>query len=655
MAQKTKINIFDLNKTYLKKYGSIEMGVAALSMAAPLVTPTPSHLSVLTGLVAGRYGYKHLREWWDARDFKERLNDQNYFTVSRNEVSDIRQITAERVAVKRLIEKVKKDDKRSKFEKKLLIKRLEKRFMLGKKWEARIQKIAKAVYTNNYYLGDGFTWTAQKMSIYEQIKNDPTFESADDADNDPGGKPFIHNLGRLDNVNKVFNMQAHTLIAGETRVGKTVLLNLLTSQFIHDGEAVCIIDPKGDSDLLDSVYNECIAAGREDDFQLISLGHPGKSMGFDPLGNSMGPNDAADRVSLIMGQAGKKDNFTAFCWNTLATIGAVFFNSGIPHTLVNYLKYSSDGDALKALYDRASLIRNEIRDNKRLIALDKSLDQLLTLVNHPGEHFSKMIGTLKPVLTALATGEAEKLFSPTTDDGTVTSWEKVIKGKKVIYFNLSSMLQTTVSENVSKLVVQDLISYIGQIYAYEKKANKIKLICDEFYSIAYSGFGDALNKSGGAGLQAILGLQTDKDIAVQMDDNMVDVILGNLPNKIYLRTSRKELAERFTNTTDEVDYVQIQKQRSTNATPTQAETAFSSGVGERTETRQQTVVTPDMVMSLPKGQAFVYNQGMPLAKVCIPLVEKVSAFSYFEEILNPEFKMDADDYLAPADQFGDVA
>ena len=48
-------------------------------------------------------------------------------------------------------------------------------------------------------------------------------------------------------------------VVGTTRVGKTRLASILINQDIRNGDAVIVIDPKGDLELVRDMYAACLA------------------------------------------------------------------------------------------------------------------------------------------------------------------------------------------------------------------------------------------------------------------------------------------------------------------------------------------------------------------------------------------------------------
>jgi conjugal transfer pilus assembly protein TraD len=607
---------YDLHKKYYLKNGVYELALGGAAVASAVSLPFPSTLAIASSALPFAFGIRFILKYIDTSDQRKQLNEGNFFNVR---LADIQSFRNEALSKKKTVS----------------------------------EKVLQQKREDNYYVGSGFTFTPRHMAIYEKIKNDHRFHTKGGFENVAGGLPFIHNLGKAEETPQLLNLKEHTLVAGESGSGKTVFLKQIGAQMIMDGEAVVIIDPKGDRGLLNAVYDLCRKCGRQRDFRFFSLAHPGNSIAFDPMGNSMKSNDAANRITSIMGLEGQGKTFQDFCWNVLNSVCESLINANKKLNLKNIHKYSLV--RMKELFGENAEYLSSLTDEQQRKALNDSQMRLNIHVQHPGEHFSKMITSLEPVLTSLATGEAGQLLNP-EEKG--LSWAEIVNEKRVVYFNLSSLIDSYTPSSVSKLIVQDLISYLGQILAYDKP-KRVKLICDEFYSLVYKGFGDALNKSREAGLQAFLGLQTDADIAAQLDRDMVDVMLGNVPNKVYMRISIEELAKGFTKGLSEVDYIKVTKMRSTNSTPNEKGLFFRSGSTERLETVKQTVVTPEMIKSLPQGQAFIYNKGMQPIKVAIPMIADDLESDFFKEVLNRTFAISDDEladtpaqWLYPAQPYG---
>ena len=484
------------------------------------------------------------------------------------------------------------------------------------------------------YVGKGYVWETKHTSRYHQVRSLPETKKHIDLENQVGGLSYVHNLGMAEEDDIVFPLDElkHSVIAGTTRVGKTRMFELLSYQIINQDECLIFIDPKGDSEMLDCIYQSCVDAGKEQDFVYFSLAHPKKSASFNPVSNFMKPNDVASRVTSIMPQDGSSKPFTDFCWKVLVAVADVLMALNEPITLKKLHKYSLQD--METLYNKAIETAKEMKPGPQKDYLDSATKNLELLVNHPKEHFSKMITSLEPVMTALATGEVGELIS---SERPQIDWADIVKGKKICYFYLASMIDTFTSSAVGKLTVQDFLNYIGQVYAFETESHPVNLFVDEFYNVMFPGYVDLLNKAGGADVRVFLAMQTTADITTASQESMTKQILGNINNKFYMRVPEEELAKEFCSLFGQVKIKQVEEARNISADPKSARELFKSGWSMTNKEQEVDLITPEMLMGLPKGQAFCFTQGRNPYKIRIPLMNKdYKIKKSFSEMVNSD-------------------
>ena len=91
-----------------------------------------------------------------------------------------------------------------------------------------------------------------------------------------GGAPYVHGVGAQDEESIYLSLRSrkqHVLVIGPSGVGKTRFAQICITQDIRrKNNCVIVLDPKGDSELLLTVYQEAKAANRP--FYMFHLGFP---------------------------------------------------------------------------------------------------------------------------------------------------------------------------------------------------------------------------------------------------------------------------------------------------------------------------------------------------------------------------------------------
>ena len=298
-------------------------------------------------------------------------------------------------------------------------------------------------------LGRGFEWTPE---VAQQAL-------------ETGGEPWPSdgNIVLPDSL-----LGQHVLLLGTTGVGKTRLLELLALQAIARGDAVIILDPKGDEGLQRRVAEA--AGGR---FRLFSLPHPERSVRYNPVGRYRDPREVADRIAGLLPSAGDALPFRNFAWE-IVHVAAGELHGRKPMTL---------------------------RNLKRA-ALDRPVGPL---AQRPRDHYLKMASALLPLMSKLATEQ----LSPESGG---LSWEELDRDRQVCLFSLGSLLGFETASAVAKIAVADLQAYVGDRYAFGKGHGPVWLFVDELADVATVELVGLLNKSRGAGLRVIACAQTLADL-----------------------------------------------------------------------------------------------------------------------------------------------
>ena len=490
----------------------------------------------------------------------------------------------------------------------------------------------------NLYLGEGFVWGQEHVQAFMEVSTLPEKSRYFDQLPPEGGLPYIHGVGSYlapgSDQPIVLPLPEHTSLHGTTGIGKTRLIELIVSQLIQQKEPVVIIDPKSDSKLLDAVYQACVNIGCADKFEYFSLAHPQVSASLNPFSNYSTPGEIANRITSIMPDTGNSQPFVDFCYDVLATVAEVLILIKEPINLKTLYNY--------AVLDRPGLLTKatDYRKENRLSAehrgqLDNAIKELYLKISHDSTHFQKMTTSLLPVMRSLTSGNIGAILSPLHE---TLSWERIIREKLIVYISLASLKDSYVSMNVGKLIKQDLLSYVGNLYTRQSEFQSIHVFVDELYSVFYKGYVDILNKSRAAGLHLYVGLQTTADIEALTSEAVRKQVFGLLGNKIFMRIPDAEQGEELVKTLGKVMVPKTTMTRNVAGSMKGHDLAhgelFRSGYAERLDMVETDLLPVEVLTSLPKGQAILVTQGYPPIKLRIPLLDKESMprISFFERI-----------------------
>ena len=146
----------------------------------------------------------------------------------------------------------------------------------------------------------------------------------------------------------------------------------------------------------------------------------------------------------------------------------------------------------------------------------------------------RVTANLVPAFRGVTGGEMDALLSSSEPELT---WDGVVEDRKVVYFAMSSLMFGEVANRIGRVIVQDLIGFLGRRYAFDDpaKMTPLTILIDEFSNVAYPGFIDALNKGGGARANIMLAMQSLADPEASMGKDGTQRVLDNLNTRIWFR------------------------------------------------------------------------------------------------------------------------
>lgn len=550
------------------------------------------------------------------------------------------------------------------------------------------------------FLGRGFLWTplhTQRLHLIKQIHNQRYIQSGKIYQmarsfaacypnawmtkllNAPsllnplrpqplvGGKSYLHGLGNMDKPVRIGQdvRVGHTFVLGTTRVGKTRLASILINQDIRNGDAVIVVDPKGDLDLVRDMYSACLAANRLDDFKIVHLGYPSVSACYNPLNNFEQITEVATRVTDAIAAEGEGKQFADFAWKYVDIVVKTLVAMNQPVTYNEIGFYITRLDQLLMLYcDTVFSLENtqylgcvvhilaehESRVDKqgnpyppmeRAKAVLKYIKQYVSDLIQSGDikkiqgslivelydaasmdkqYYDKITASVGPVLAKINSSSASTIFSSVNSSCEVELMD-VIKTKKVLYIGLDSLSNATVAQDVGKAFLSDLVSTAGKIYKDPHAHYRVNIHCDELSEIIQESFVKILNKAGGAGFQVTAYAQTKQDLEVALGSRaMAEMTEGNLNTIIMLRIKNTDTAKVLTDILPKVDVVSHTQVSMVNDMPHGKDGVYFNTTNEdRIQMTSIPMLEPSDVCELPKGQAFVLVNGGELYKIRIPL------------------------------------
>lgn len=443
-----------------------------------------------------------------------------------------------------------------------------------------VSDIAAIVEDNpdSFYYGQAFQWRQQHgQHAFELQSRDMADVLGKKGLRDPNvkGSRWIHGLGMAEEemcLRPAGMRDIHTLVTGTTGAGKTRLYDLAIAQCILRGEAVIVIDPKGDKGLAETCRRTCELMNEGERFKYFHPAFPDDSIRLSLTRNYGRATELASRVAVLMASE-SGDPFQAFAMMALNNVIQAMLIIGELPSLLS-LRRTLEGDIpgltirvvtaygrkirgekifdaaieqacstakVKNPEDKAKVLRKLYYADLIHEAPNSDLEGLLTMLEHERAHFSKMIAGLLPILVMLTAGRMSDLLSPAhTVDGTdayqdFSDMNTVINGKQVLYMGLDSLSDPMVGSALGSLALADLASTAGEIYNHRLPV-PVNIFVDEAAEVINDQLIQLLNKGRGAGINLFIATQTIADFKARMgDESKAMQVLANANNIISLR------------------------------------------------------------------------------------------------------------------------
>jgi len=298
-------------------------------------------------------------------------------------------------------------------------------------------------------------------------------------------------------------------------------------------------------------------------------------------------------------------------------------------------------------------------ENNPSFEIDVAMEGLRSAMKNEMQYYNKITASLIPLLTKLTSGRIAELVSPdysdVHDERPEINWQQVIQTNSIVVVLADAMTDPMTANAVVGMMFSDLLSQAGDIYknGFNKGLHKsdmsaikpIWIHIDEFHSVLKGGadgepFQSILNRSAGAGVRIMAYTQTLDDIEDATGSaTAAAVILGNFNSTFMMRVKTEKTAEYLTQAVEKSDRYDISLTGMTGGAgkgladeddikygKTSAE-FFSSRNSSTVETEAyEPLITSQMILTLPKGQAFALINGARLLKLRFPLLEEDDGF-----------------------------
>jgi conjugative coupling factor TraD (SXT/TOL subfamily) len=506
-------------------------------------------------------------------------------------------------------------------------------------WPGRLRQwVSRKHLHRGIFLGMAFRWDASHTQRLETaLARENALPIAEDS---RGGHPALHAVGQEHEQSLIVpwsEMVGHTLVTGTTRSGKTRLLEVIASEAIRGPGSIVILDPKGDRELLARCAAEAHRRGRP--FALITPAFPAQSARMNVLDTCTTPAEVSARICALMPSGGDRGSDPFFREYPLALIERLAHVQevlGQPWTLEGLYSVSVLRNHMERLLDdylayhghsntpqqgwRGSAYQLRIQHYRASGRVDLVADALIDDLEKPRDHFTKVTSNLIPAFRGVVGEPLGPLFSTIPADVT---WTRIVDEGMVVYVALAAMLLGDIANRIGRVILQDLVGFLGRRYAYEEMATAtpITVLIDEFGDVAYPLFTNALNKGGGAHARFILAQQSLADAEAAMGPAQARRVLDNLNTKIWCRLADDRTAAEAT---EGLGLCTVRLPEHGVGLTYGGNGGLTGSSQRRVAPREVPLIRPNWLTALPRGEAFVRMKG-EVWKLKIPLLTPVPA------------------------------
>jgi hypothetical protein len=478
-------------------------------------------------------------------------------------------------------------------------------------------------------IGKGFRWTgAHTQTLETALFADKALPVAHDP---RGGFPALHAIGRQEETDVVVPWAAwdtHAMVTMTTGGGKTRLLEVLASAAIRQPRgAVFVLDPKLDRGWAMRCEAEARQAGKP--FHFLVPAFHARSARMNVLATARTPAEVRQRIEALMPPS-KEPIFREYPLAILSAVAAAQQTVGQPWTLEGLYRAATFphelGRLTFAYLTTLGLTMPPRRTHRQWQALyqatgiaDNVADVLLEALTHDRQHFIALTSNLLPTFEGVVGEPYGKLFSAIPADLT---WERIADEGMVVYVALSSLLLGETAHKIGRLLLQDLLGYIGfrQTYTNLETVPPVTVLVDEVGRVAYPGFPTALAMSRSAKVRFVCAEQSQADLEATLERQaLARQIQDNCGVQVWGRMASSVAAQEVV---DGLDTCIVQLPEPSQGVGYGGVGGLTGHATQRLASHQVPVVRLGWLTGLPTGHAYVQAQGQ-LWKIRIPLLTPI--------------------------------
>jgi conjugal transfer pilus assembly protein TraD len=362
----------------------------------------------------------------------------------------------------------------------------------------------------------------------------------------------------------------HTLVAGATGAGKTFTQVWIATLAIAYGMSAIVVDPKGEAGLRERLRRAARATGKA-----FYMWTPEGPAVYNPYARG-GETEIADKA--LAGERFTEPHYQRQAQRYLGHAVRALRAAGREVSLAGLVE-ALDPEGLELL------ARELPRESAR--AVHAYLDSLTA--RQRGE-----LSGVRDRLAIMAESDVGPWLDPATS-GTAASFELLdaVRSGAVVYFSLRADSRPLLAQMLGAAIVQDLQTVVS---ALQECPVPCVVAIDEFSAIAAEHVANLFARARSAGISLLLGTQELSDLRLPGREMLQEQVLGNLTSLIVHRQAVPASAELIA--------------RLSGSKGAWRTTVSSDGRTTRTRVSEP-LISPEEVMSLPRGQAAVIRLSSP--------------------------------------------